>query len=585
MYLASLQLKHFRCIKDITLRFTPSVNLLIGENNAGKSAIVDALRLALKWGAPRRDIYLNAESDFYVDRNALTAPRAPIEIRLTFAPTRPNEVGIFHDLLSLEEPAGLLKLNFRFTYDGSRPNKIRSEIWGGDLEGQSVSGETLELLHVVYLGALRDAVNDMRPVRGNRIADLLENIESNVNQRDLLAQRVRGVLENDPDWSSLLGRARTKVNEHLDEIALAAHPLTVDLTFLPYEFRRIVESIQLRLPLRPLTVAPADQYYFEIGQNGLGYNNVIYMAALLGDLGSRVKLYKQEYRAILIEEPEAHLHPQLQLTLLEYVASMNFAYQLFITSHSPTLVSKANLSSLTVLRIDGASVGHARPSDSFSQNFKDRNKRNLLERFLDVSRSQLFFATGVVLVEGLTEVMLVRELAKIIGGQEGDVRKYDLEKHGVEVVNIGGVAFEPFAMLFNSEKSLGMRCSLITDEDRKDGVVSSRATNAQALEAQQLKVFLTPETLEHALFATEANVALMSRIYKRMHPQTEIADASDLITKLKSNKDKGVFAQRLARALHGMVMSRDYSFAVPESIKNAIIWATGKETPPNAPAN
>lgn len=581
MKLITLTISRFRVIREMTLNFSTGVNLLIGENNAGKTAVLDALRLTLRWGSPRRDLYINADSDFFVDTTNPASPKEPIEFNLVFEPTRPNDLGIFHELLSIQNNKGLLKLNFRFSYDSTRSNKVTYEIWGGDMVGQPVSASTLDLLHAVYLGALRDTLSDLRPVRGNRVADLLENIEPNEPRRKDLASRVRGVLESDSEWTTLLTTARQRVNEHLENMSLASRPQQIDLSFLPYEFRKIVESIQIRLPLFPPTTSPQDQRYFDLSQNGLGYNNIIYIAALLGDLKARTKRFPSEYRAILIEEPEAHLHPQVQLTLVEYINSMSQGYQVFISSHSPTLVAKAKLSNLNVLRVDGATVSYAHPSQVFGNTAIDRKQKQLLERFLDATRSQLFFANGVVLVEGIAEALILPALSRILGGQEGDASLYDLERHGVEVVNINGVSFEPFAKLFTREGGLTSRCSLLTDSDRPGEDLSPRAQKARDLAAGALSSFVVPNTLEHALFSEEGNQELMRKLYKDLHPQTNIVDADDLIAKLTSNKDKGEYAQLLARALHGYGISGQYDFTIPPAIASAIRWAVGKEVQPN----
>jgi putative ATP-dependent endonuclease of OLD family len=577
MKLTTFTISRFRVIRQMTLNFSTGVNLLIGENNAGKTAVLDALRLTLRWGAPRRDLYINADCDFFVDAGNPTAAKEPIEFNLVFKPTRPNDLGIFHELLSMEDERGLLKLNFRFTYDRTRSNKIAYEVWGGDMVGQQVSAGTLDLLHAVYLGALRDTVSDLRPVRGNRVADLLENIEPSEPQRTALAARVRGVLENDEEWTSLLTTAKQRVNEHLESMSLASRPQRIDLSFLPHEFRRIVESIQVRLPLLPPSAATQDQRFFEISQNGLGYNNIIYIAALLGDLKARTKRFPSEYRAILIEEPEAHLHPQVQLTLLEYMASMSRGYQIFISSHSPTLVAKASIANLNVLRIDGASVASSHPSNVFGNSSLERKQKQLLERFLDTTRSQLFFANGVVLVEGIAEALLLPAMSRILGAQEGDPLRYDLERHGIEVVNINGVSFEPFAKLFTGEGGLSSRCALLTDSDGEGEELSPRAQRAANLAAGSLATFVVPRTLEHALFSIAENQELMRKLYRDLHPLTEITDADNLLVRLESNKDKGEFAQLLGRALHGYAKSGRNDFVIPDAIASAIRWSLGKE--------
>ena len=86
------------------------------------------------------------------------------------------------------------------------------------------------------------------------------------------------------------------------------------------------------------------------GYGGLGENNLIYSAAVLGDLKNRREEEKEHYYALLIEEPEAHLHPQKQNTFFNYLDSLrDFGVQIFITSHSPTITAKSELDNILVL--------------------------------------------------------------------------------------------------------------------------------------------------------------------------------------------------------------------------------------------
>lgn len=170
--------------------------------------------------------------------------------------------------------------------------------------------------------------------------------------------------------------------------------------------------------------------------------------------------------------------------------------------------------------------------------------------------------------------------AKLLG------EEYNLEKNAVEIVNINGIAFEPFARLFNNtdvDKRINVRCSVITDDDRGENPEDEgRAATALNLKNGMVDVFLAKYTFEYELFC--ANEKLLKKAYSELHPKTDLTFHGDLderarafVEKLKANNDKGVFAQFLAGKIEE---GGEYkSFVVPDYIKRALKWAIkGSET-------
>ena len=114
----------------------------------------------------------------------------------------------------------------------------------------------------------------------------------------------------------------------------------------------------------------------------------------------------------LIEEVEAHLHPQAQLRLIEYLQNEiagKSKVQLIMTTHSPNLASKVKLDNLIICK--GEKVFPMR------SDFTELEKGDylFLERFLDVTKANLFFAQSVILVEGDAENILIPVIADILG--------------------------------------------------------------------------------------------------------------------------------------------------------------------------
>ena len=135
MFLQSLHIKGFRCIREAHLTFNPGLNILIGENNDGKTAVIDELRICLSYGNQRRDIYVS-ERDFFIDRADPAAELQDIEFHLVFSMVDPEEAGIFHDMLSVDADGTTLQLHFRYyLWEGNSTRRVRYRVWGGDKEG------------------------------------------------------------------------------------------------------------------------------------------------------------------------------------------------------------------------------------------------------------------------------------------------------------------------------------------------------------------------------------------------------------------------------------------------------------------
>lgn len=564
MYLSQFHVKNFRCLQEIALKFKDGLNVLIGENNSGKTAIIDALRICLSLGSSRKEIFLHSD-DFYIDKDGKKETR--IEFDLTFSSLTDQEQGVFIELLSLASGQPELQLHIRYYLeDRNGIERIRIKYWGGDNEGQSIPSEVMELFYIVFLGALRDAERDLSPSRGNRLSQLFLKLVRDTEKQKEYAGNLESRINADDDWKKLLQDGKQKVNEHLKHITIEQDTQQVEIGFVPLEFKRIVENLKMQLPYG--STHGDGQLRFEIDQNGLGYNNLIYIATVLGDVVERKRIEKQTYIALLIEEPEAHLHPQLQDILFNFLTTIaTYGIQLFVTSHSPTVTAKSTIDSLMVLETADKKISSVALREC---PLTDENKK-YLERFLDVTKSQLFFARAIILVEGISEALLLPSFAEIMG--------VGIDKNAIEIVNIGGTAFEPFARLFNSQyqnNRLGMRCCILSDDDRdRTGAISARAENAKALEGGQLRVYLAERTFEFELFQA-GNSQIMISTYLALHPKTEIKTVDDFVNKIKENKDKAVFAQTLASRLREDKAVRA-GFTVPQYIQDAINWAVGHD--------
>jgi putative ATP-dependent endonuclease of OLD family len=193
------------------------------------------------------------------------------------------------------------------------------------------------------------------------------------------------------------------------------------------------------------------------GKVGLGSDNLLFMACELLLLAEE----NEGNKMLLIEEPEAHLHPQRQLRVMRFLQaqSKEKGIQIIVTTHSPNLASAIELDNIVMI--------HNRRGYSLALGQTELGPCDyrFLKRFLDVTKANLFFARGVMIVEGDAENILLPTLATLLDR--------DFTESGVSIVNVGGVGLRRYARIFQRrnvgneepDRQLGIRVACITDMD------------------------------------------------------------------------------------------------------------------------
>jgi putative ATP-dependent endonuclease of OLD family len=413
-------MKNFRKLRDAKLRFQPGLNVLVGANNVGKSAVVDALRALL---AGHDEPYPRfGTEDRHRPREG--EPAVDIDFHYVFR-------GLDHDdeadfIAALKRGAdGHMEAHIHVRYtEADATGRFRVKRWCGDHEEVPLSSDMMENLRGVYLQPLRDASQSLRPSRNSQLSRLLQLLTDDAG-REGINNALRDLDEQIQQHAPILNTQNAIVSRHGNMLGgQLAQALSVGLS--ASDFQRLASRLSLSVDA------------FEIEQNGLGFNNLIFMAVVLSELA---KNPDTTYRGLIVEEPEAHLHPQLQAVLLRYLASLQAVagekpVQLFVTSHSPNFASNANLDCLACLVESDAGVETFFPREVQFE----KGKREKLERYLDVTRAELFFARRVIFVEGAAELMLVDALATRGG--------FDLRGHGVSLISVEGLNFDSFLPLF-----------------------------------------------------------------------------------------------------------------------------------------
>lgn len=661
MYLKKFIIKNFRIFDEagIELIFNKGINAIIGENNSGKSSIIDALRIVFSTVTYKKDIFFS-KADFHVSEDGTVANYAQFDVYLEDVPLRMIEIW---NPQSDSGMGGDFHIRFEKYISPSGAEKVRSVYWGFGTEGNPLSSDTFEAIDMVFLGALRDSENEMRPSRNSKLAQLLRNLVSGEDVREELVQILIDA-NNSLLRKEQLKKTRNTINQNLARIEQEFLNQQIDIGLVEPRFDSIASSLRAWVKPKWILINKDDSVYeqayayfqshtdlrkiqkdtkgiyfeisildgetdikqelagriselanksFELYQNGLGYNNLLYMSAVLGDMAiEKGGVYQN---LLLVEEPEAHLHPQLQELVHNFLLDANkndSNIQIIYTSHSPTLASKIDIENINLLY----EYGHKKYCLPFSQtNLTEENKK-YLQRYLDVTKSQMFFARGILFVEGISEAILLPAMAKALDRP--------FEKYAVELVNVDSVAFAPFVNLLSSDKvnTCFSKVSIITDDDRcakknendyidknydYDDISSEIVTNLQNGQPSDrcndlttlcsgagINVFTASKTLEYALCCSEDNIYHMiealKKCYTSLGPRLEakIALLSSLSEKAACiwlfirarDKCKGEVAQYISQVIcdqhelkkKGKQIEKE--FVIPEYLKKAIYSVT-----------
>lgn len=533
MYLSNIKLWNFRKFgsegeidiekPNLDLTLTKGLNVLIGENDSGKTAIIDAIKLVLKTHS--YDYIRAEEKDFFNNANCF-------RIELFFEELTPDEAKNFTEWLGWTGTGEDVKPFLKLHYDVKRQDKriLPTDVKAGSGDdGYLLTAEAKEYLKATYLKPLRDAENDLIAKRNSRLSQILlgdETFKGKEDNNELVEifSGLKSDLEN-----YFKGEYEKKVpNETGEEQAIKPpegklikdkiDSYIKDFYGKESETEFNASSNDIKSILEKLTLVLKGE-----PNPGLGTLNRLFMAAELLHLN---KSNWSGLRLGLVEELEAHLHPQAQMQVIEAFQKQK-AIQLILTTHSPSLASKLKLENLIICNNKNAFP----MGDSYTKLGPENYK--FLEKFLDTTKSNLFFAKGVILVEGWAEEILIPSLAKAIG--------VNLTEKGVSIVNISHTGFDHYAKIYMRKKGshMSIPVAVITDSDirvyeksqdriiKRSSEIIKSETERKILEIkakgeQNVKYYPTPSwTLEYSLFKSTRLSQVFKNAVKNAHTRTK----------------------------------------------------------------
>ena len=620
MYISELIINGYRnCGEKSRLSFNAGLNILVGENASGKSTIIDALRMILR--DPEQP-YIS-EDDFYKSFIGNVQKRN-IQIDVTLRNLSQEEKVTFLSWCNAEFDA---ELHMEVESKPNPKGYFKKSIWGGKSKASAFEEDTFDFINVIYLPALRNAEEKLTNGRKSRLALLLKHQYKNEARQNELVTAFndfnKSVIKNKDNKFNEIAKARGDINTAIEKSMGNVFGQSVNLQFTENSFSSILQSI--KMVFFPNVGEMDDEKFRDVAINSLGYNNLLYIATVFAELEA---MNNNLFTVLLIEEPEAHLHPQIQSKLIKYLQKLSNEkknLQIILTTHSAVLASSVSVDA--IIHVTGTETGIT--VKKLSDFGLDDSIKNYLNRWMDITKSTLLFSKGVILVEGICEAMLLPAFAPIV------LRKYNkehqrklpctLEEAGVTVVNINGINFKYFYPLFCdtdwNEERLPIWCSGITDRDplpdvekddegkivkkeekypvKGEKIVGGNAAIDLADDinsTQRARLYVAPlKTFEYDL-AMSGNISIMAEVLEEKWPKDggekgvknqckQIINKNNVyIDKEKMREDakfiykhidcdevgKGIFSQALLEKIEEKNI-----LVVPEYIKKAIIWACG----------